>query len=829
MLGRLYNKFILKYPLLVLLLTLTAILLFSTNISKLEIDASAQTLLLEDDKDLKYLRQVEKRFKSDNILVIAYKPNAHLLSAESLKTLESLSLALEKLHEVSSVDSILSVPLLYSPLQDLDGLLNNTRTLQSKDMNYTLAKQEFLTSPLYKDALVNKDFTISSVLIHLKKDIRYSQLLERKETLAHKAKHVSLSKEEQTAYEKVKIAFKKHRDTQRILDAKNIQDIRDIMKAHTQDAQLYLGGVQMISNDIIGFVKSDLRIYGSILVFLLIFVLGFIFRKVRWVILPLLICALSVIAITSALGFWGWEITVISSNFISLQLIITISIVLHLIVRYQELQRSYPHASQHKLVLNTMLSKATPTFFAILTTIAGFSSLLFSHIHPIINLGWMMSAGIALSLFISFIVFPSVLMLVKKTPPLEKKSSRFSLTKSSTSIVLRDKKAIFVVTLLLIFFTLTGASQLIVENSFINYFKKDTSIYKGMKIIDQELGGTTPLDVVLTFANEESPTSNTEEIEEDSFEDEFENLENQEQYWFTDEKIAIIQKVHNYLYQLKDTGDVKSFATILETGKILNEDKALDAVEIAILYKKLPQKYRDIILSPYVNIEQNEVRFSTRIRDSHEDLRRNLLIKQIQSDLSEMLNPQIVDFRLSNLMVIYNNMLQSLFSSQITTLAFVLIILFVMFLLLFRSLKLTLIALVVNIIPIGLIFGFMGWLQIPLDIMTITIAAIAMGIGVDDTIHYIHRFEVEFTHHPSYPDTIAKTNQSIGYAMYYTSLTVIIGFSILILSNLVPTIYFGLLTMLVMAAALLSNLILLPKLLLLIQPLTKDDTIKKIN
>jgi len=826
MLGGLYNKFILKYPLLVLLITLTAILLFSTNISKLEIDASAQTLLLEDDKDLKYLRQIEKDFKTENILVIAYKPHSDLLSSKSLKTLASLSLALEQLPSVSSVDSILSVPLLYSPLQDLDELLHNTRTLQSKDMNYTLAKKEFLSSPLYKNSLVNKDFTVSSVLIHLNKDLRYPKLLDAKETLAHKAKTSSLTKEEQLAYDKVKIAFKQHRDAQRIKDAKTIQDIRNIMKSHKQNAELFLGGVQMISNDIISFVKSDLRTYGSILVLLLIVVLGLIFRKLRWVILPILICTLSVIAITSALGFWGWEITVISSNFISLQLIITISIVLHLIVRYQELQKSYPHASQHKLVLNTMLSKATPTFFAILTTIAGFSSLLFSHIHPIINLGWMMSAGITLSLLISFIVFPTVLMLLKKIPLKQKNTSHFLLAKRSTTIVLNDKKAIFIATFIAIIFALTGASQLIVENSFINYFKKDTSIYKGMTIIDQELGGTTPLDVILTFTEEAAQDSSIES-EEDSFENEFETMGNDEQYWFTDEKIVIIQKVHHYLYNLKDTGDVQSFSTILETGKILNDNKALDAVEIAILYKKLPQKYRDIILSPYVNIEQNVVRFSTRIRDSHEDLRRNVLIKQIQSDLTAMLNPQVVHFKLSNLMVIYNNMLQSLFSSQITTLAFVLIILFVMFLILFRSLKLTLIALVVNIVPIGLIFGFMGWLHIPLDIMTITIAAIAMGIGVDDTIHYIHRFQVEFKHQASYPKTIEKTNQSIGYAMYYTSITVIIGFSILVLSNLVPTIYFGLLTMLVMAAALISNLILLPKLLLLIKPLTKDDTIKK--
>ena len=533
------------------------------------------------------------------------------------------------------------------------------------------------------------------------------------------------------------------------------------------------------------------------------------------------------IAITSALGYWGWEITVISSNFIALQLIITISIVLHIIVRHEELTALYPRAYKKRLILLTMLSKATPTFFAIITTIAGFSSLLFSHIYPIINLGWMMSAGIILSFLISFIVFPTLVMLLKKAPSKAKKVEHSSFAKLSSKLVLNDKKAIFTITLLTILFSLSGASQLIVENSFINYFKTNTSIYKGMKIIDQELGGTTPLDVVLTFHNDEdsqvtpSPkqASIDEEEDEDSFEDEFNDEENQEQYWFTDEKIEIIQHVHDYLYTLDATGDVRSFATILDIGKTLNHNKALDGVEIALLYNKLPQKYRDIILSPYVDIAHNQVRFSIRIKDSMKGLRRNELLHKIQIDLAKLLNPDVVTYRLSNLMVIYNNMLQSLFTSQITTLSFVLIILFIMFMILFRSIVLTLITLGVNIIPIGIIFGFMGWLHIPLDIMTITIAAIAMGIGVDNTIHYIYRFKAEFLKNQDYNDVIQKTNKSIGHAMIYTSITIIIGFSILTLSNLTPTIYFGLLTMLVMAAALVSNLILLPKLLLLIKPL----------
>lgn len=824
MLRNFYQKLILKYPLAILILFTSAILIFGLNAKKLEIDASAETLLLDDDKDLAFMRNLEKHFKSDDVLIMAYKPKDKLLSKNSIDTLTKLTSALEKLPDVDSVDSIINVPLLFSPIRGMSDLINNTRTLKTPDMNLTMAKHELLTSPLYRDGLVNKSFTVSSILIHLKKDSLVGELLEKRNFLKAKYKNKTITHQEKIELKNTLQAIKKHRDKQRILASQNIKNIRSIMKQYSSKATLFLGGVQMISNDIIGFVKSDLAIYGSILILLLIIILGIVFRKPRWIVIPILICTLSVIAITSSLGFWGWEITVISSNFIALQLIITISIVLHLIVRYEELLAKYPKASHHRIILQTMLSKATPTFFAIITTIAGFSSLLFSHILPVINLGWMMSAGIVLSFIISFILFPAIVILLKKIPTALKTKSSFNLADISSNIILHHQKSILIITVLSIVFSITGASRLIVENSFINYFKKDTSIYKGMKIIDQELGGTTPLDVVLTFKEDtpsEKVTDSTENTDEeaDSFEDEFNNDEDTKQYWFTDEKIAIIKKVHNYLYHLKDIGDVKSFETILQTGKILNNNKDLDGVEIALLYKKLPQKYRDIILSPYVDLDANQVRFTTRIKDSNKGLRRNELLKKIQTDLSKMLNPNVVSLRLSNLMVIYNNMLQSLFSSQIRTLSYVLLILFIMFLFLFKSIKLTLIALIVNIIPIGIIFGFMGWLNIPLDIMTITIAAIAMGIGVDDTIHYIHRFESEFRKDKNYTNVMLKTNESIGLAMFYTSLTVIVGFSILTLSNLIPTIYFGLLTMLVMAAALISNLILLPKLLLLTKPL----------
>ena len=816
----LYHKFITGYPKLVLSGVLLFLLTFGYYATKLEIDASAETLLLDDDPDLAFTREINKHFNTENMLVVAYTPSQSLLSDTTLKTISEMSHKIEQLPMVESVDSILTVPLLFSPPRALKDLVDEVHTLQNSHPDKALVKKEFLTNPLYSGRLVSRDFTTTAILINLKKDSEFTALLEKRNAFRKKEREGGLTPEDRQAFEAVRQAFKAHRDKMRLLNEENIAKTRAILHQYKSSGRLFLGGVNMIASDIVQYVKSDLVVYGSTLILLLMLILWIVFREIRWVVITVIISAMSVLAITSALGFFGWEITVISSNFIALQLIITLSIILHLIVRYRELVLSAPELSHEAIIMETVKSKWAPTLFAILTTIAGFSSLVFSHIKPVINLGWMMSAGIFLSLLITFLVFPAIMMLLPKSRisnlSTGTKKRRFSFVSWAKERVLKDKRAIFVATVLAILFTLSGASQLIVENSFINYFKKDTEIYQGMKVIDEKLGGTTPLDVILTFKSApqtEEESANTSE-DEDEFDEEFEETENEAQYWFTKEKMDMVAKAHHYLEGLDEIGDVQSMATILEIGRRLNDGEPLDGLTLALLYTKVPQKYRKIILSPYVNVDTNQIRIATRVVDSNPKLRRDALLKRIRHDLNTtVIDPTMVDVKLSNLMVLYNNMLQSLFDSQIRTLGFTLAILFVMFLLLFRSLKITLIALGVNVISVSLVFGFMGWFHIPLDIMTITIAAIAIGIGVDDTIHYIHRFEEEYRKDGEYLGAMIRAHESVGYAMLYTTLTIMIGFSILVLSNLIPTIYFGLLTVVVMAVALLANILLLPKLL----------------
>ncbi|APW65452.1 hypothetical protein LPB137_06130 [Poseidonibacter parvus] len=826
MIKKIYDNVILKFPIAVLLVLFTSITVLGYYATKLEIDASAETLLLDDDKDLKFSREVNKRYYNPNFLVITYSPYDELLSKTSLDRLSSLSDDLLKLENIESITSILNVPLVQSPIRPISDLVDGVETLSTKEYDLTLVKKEFLTSELYSNNLVSPDFKTTALMLNLKEDKKYFELLEKRNDLLAKKRANNITKDELNLLNKTVLEFKEYRDFLREQETSDIKNIRAIISKYDNQASIFLGGINMIANDIVGFVRSDLLIYGSTLVFLLIFILWFIFRHPRWIILPIVICLLSVVSTAGVLGLFNWEVTVISSNFIALQLIITISIVLHLIVRYRELNVKYKNASQYKLVINTILSKMNPSFFAIITTITGFASLVLSSIQPVKNLGLMMSAGIAISLIIAFLVFPIVLIMVNKKDEHEReKNSKFSLISKASYLVENKGSSILIGSLLVVVFSLSGASQLIVENSFINYFKQSTDIYKGMKVIDENLGGTTPLDVIIKFKDEEKTVKIVEKASEDDFfddfEDEYKESENDEQYWFSQDKMNTITKVHNYLDSLEEVGKVQSLASILKVGKLLNDNKELDGITLALLYKKLPERYKDLILAPYVNIEHNEARITMRIVDSNPSLRRNELLNKINTDLRDIIENKETSYKLSNLMVLYNNMLQSLFDSQISTLGFVLVILFIMFLLLFRSLKIAFIALIANIIPISAIFGIMGWLNIPLDIMTITIAAISIGIGVDDTIHYIHRFKEEYKFDHNYINAMKRSHESIGYAMYYTSLVVVVGFSILVLSNLIPTIYFGLLTVVVMATILASALLLLPRLIILLKPFTK--------
>ena len=831
MLRSFYRHVVLKYPIAVLIVLGLGLAFLAEEARKLAIDASAETLLLEGDADLQFTREVNERYYSPDFLVITYTPKSDsLLSDKTLDELKRLGQELEKLDRVDTVTSLINVPLLQSPPKPVQELLKEVPTLESEGIDRELAKQEFLNSPIYSRNLVSPDFKTTALLVNLKDDEVYRSLLKQRNALRTKEKETGLTPAEAAEFEQVQADFKAHRDLMRVVEHENIVAVRAVMDGYREHADLFLGGVSMIANDTISFIKDDLAIFGTGVLVFLIVTLWFIFHQLRWILLPVLICATSVVATTGLLGLFQWEVTVISSNFISIQLIITMALTIHLIVKYRELARNTPDAPLAELVENAVMAMALPCFYAILTTIAGFSSLVFSGILPVINFGWMMSAGVFVSLILAFLIFPAVLMLFPKAHQPPERTGRFSLTHLAANFTAQHGNIILWVSAGILVVSVAGITQLRVENSFIDYFKPSTEIYQGMSVIDQQLGGTTPLDVIIRFDSldqapaepaAEDPAASPADDFFDQFEEEFAQEQDSAQYWFTPERMRTVERVHDYLSSLPEVGKVISLGTLLKVGVTLNDNKPLDGFLLALVYQELPERFRKIILTPYVSVENDEVRLSVRVIDSLPELRRDELLKRIERGLVEDVGLREGQARLASLLVLYNNMLQSLFSSQILTLGFAVLVLVFMFLILFRSLKLAVIAIFPNLLSIGTVLGMMGWVGIPLDLMTITIAAISVGIAVDDTIHYIHRFREEFEKDRDYVATMHRAHATIGSAMYYTSVTIVIGFSILVFSNFVPSIYFGLLTSLAMVAALTAALTLLPQLMIWIKPFGK--------
>jgi predicted RND superfamily exporter protein len=825
-----FDRVVLKKPRIVIVCMLAATGFLVFQAGNFRLDASAETLLLENDENLKYTRLIASRYADNDLLVLTFKPNENLFSDKTLGSLAHLRDDLKQVGNVESVLTILDVPLLQSPPIPLKEMGSTTRTLESPDVDRALAMDELKESPLYKDLLVSSDLKTTAILITFPPDQRYEDLQQRRNALRDKKAAGALTAAEQVELKDVVQQFAQYRDQVRQQRHHDILAIRSIMDNFRQDGDLFLGGMSMIADDMINFIKSDLRVFGAVVFLLLVLTIAVIFRRTYWVILPMLVCAVSVTWTIGFLGWFGWEVTVISSNFISLQLIITLAMTIHLMVRYRELAANQPDASHRELILATIHTMLRPCVYSGLTTMAGFASLVFCNIRPVVSFGYIMVVGVAISIIVPFLLLPAVLVLLPKDTPALRKHSRWSLTPMLGRFTVAHGRLIVIASAVLLIVNIVGIRRLQVENCFIDYFKSTTEIHQGMKLIDQSLGGTTPLDVIVDFAPKLTPqAANADEDNSDGVFDEFEEFDKaatDPKYWFTAEKMDRIKGVHNYLEDLPETGKVLSVVTLVKMIESANGGKPLDGVELALLFDKIPDRLRQMLVSPYVSVEHNQVRLAVRILDSDPSIKRNDLLKKIRNDLTGKFTFESEQVHLAGALVLYNNMLQSLYGSQIVTMGLATLSLMAAFVILFRSLRIACIAIFPNLLAVSCVLGTMGWLNIPLDMMTITIAAIGVGLADDDTIHYIHRFKHELETTGSYVAALQRSHDSIGHAIYYTTITLVIGFSILCLSNFIPTIYFGLFTMLTITVALLASLTLLPQLLVLLKPYGKEPKAK---
>ena len=812
MFGKLYKNTIIEKPKFTLFILTILLLTFGYFSKNFQLDASSDTLLLENDPDLKYLREVNSKYGSKDFLVLTYTPNQNLLNPDTIENLTNLKNDLKNLKWANNVITILDVPLLKNNDDPLTERIKNFKTLSSEDSDKERGFKEIINSPIYKEYVISNDGKTSGILVYIKTDQKLSRLIEIKNGYLDKKNDNKLTSEDKIKYKKFLKEYDKYKKSYNLKNHQNINEIRMIIEKYQGTAKIHLGGIPMIADDMMTYIKNDIMVFGAGVFIFIVCTLWFVFRSLLWVFIPLLSCFFSVLIMVGLLGLVGWKVTVISSNFIALMLILTMAMNIHISVRYLQFKKENPNTSNSEALLWTSKKMFWPILYTVLTTICAFLSLIFSEIKPIIDFGWMMTVGLLVSLSITFSLLPAVLNILSKENTKYRNEKKSKITSFLSNVAQKNTKTIFVSAFFVIIVSIFGITKLEVENRFINYFDKKTEIYKGMKLIDDELGGTTPLDVIVKFPDKEKDGN------DDDFDDWGDEDKDDSKYWFTRNKIDRITKVHDYLDCLEAVGKVISFASMVRVAEDLNEGKKLQGLEMGVLYTKIPDNIKKEIIDPYISIKNNEARISLRVLDSKKDLRRNELIKKINYDLENKLGLKREEFKLAGVLILFNNLLQSLFKSQILTLGVVMAGITAMFLILFRNITLSLIGVVPNFMAAFLILGIIGLLGIPLDMMTITIAAITIGIAVDNSIHYIYRFKEEFKKIKNYNKTLEKCHDTVGVAILNTSITIVFGFSILVLSNFIPTIYFGVFTGIAMLLAMISVLTLLPKLILVVKP-----------
>ena len=810
MLKKFYNNF-LKYP-----ITIIFIFFFFSGISiyqskNFELDASADTLLIENDPDLVYLRELNKKYKSEDFFIITYTP-IKLSKENSIKELQDIVNQINNFTWISKTVSVINAPLLQSTKEPLIERIKNLKYITSEKVDLDKAINELTSSPVYKDLIISSDAKTYGIVAYLKDNNDYLNAIEQKAQL------LSSNKIDTEKLNSLNTKIKKLQKQQSDNIKNYNKSIKKLLSKFNSNAEIRLSGIPMIADDMISFIKRDIIVFGFGVFIFIVLTLWLVFRNISWVFFPLLTCAVSITLMIGFLSTVGWKVTVISSNFIALMLILTMSMNIHYLVRYMQIDDMDTFDNVEVRIDKTSETIFFPILYAVLTTICAFLSLVFSEIKPVIDFGWMMTIGLIFSLFSTFLFLPALIKIFN--PPI---SNNFASSNSKIAeIFLNISKKnyfIYLTTIALIIASILGISKLKVENSFINYFDKDTEIYKGMKNIDEKLGGTTPLEIIIKFKSKKNSKKSDDSFlgetkNEDNFLGEDISENDNSKYWFTRDKIDKIVGIHSYLEKQPEIGKVLSFSSILSIAESLNNNKKLGSLEMGVLYQKLPKNIKEQIIKPYISIEDNEARISMRILDSKKDLRRKELIDRINNDLQNKFNLKSDDYKLAGVLIIFNNLLQSLFDSQIKTLGIVMIGIFIMFIILFRSIKLSLIGIIPNFIAASFVLGFIGLLNIPLDMMTITIAAITIGIAVDNSIHYIYRFKYEKEKINIERKEITKNcHQSVGRAIISTSFTIIFGFSILVLSNFIPTIYFGVFTGLAMFTALFLVLTLLPNML----------------
>ena len=725
---------------------LLAIFCSSLGINNFRFDASSETLILDNDVDYQIYEQTNDDFGSSDFLILAIQSSNEIFTLDNLQNLQNLRDKIQVIEGVDSVVSVFDAPILEQPKLSLIKSASNDKYLLEDELHLSLAKQELRDSPIFSELVISKDGKTLAFQINLDGKDNYDQ---------------------------------------------TVIDIRSEIETF-KNFDINLAGPSMIVFDTINFIKNDVITFGTITILVFFIFLYLIFRDF-WPVTIILLNALIVMFISiGVMGLMDWPISIVSSNFLALLLITSIAISIHILAKVQT------DVDKNISTSKSLSDIFMPCLFTALTTIVGFASLILSDIKPVIDFGKMMSVGVLLNLLSSFLFIPLALELKNIKSITQKNIADFVYNNGYVQSKGFIKKAWIPFLLIFIPLIIYLPTNLKVENKFIDYFNKETEIYKGMETIDKNLGGTTPFDIILSL-----PEAIEEVDEEDLF---FSENSETAKYWWKKDNMDKLQKVQNEVSKIDELGKILSIANGIELAQNLNNNQPLGDLELAFVRNSLLDSERaQKVLETFIDETEKSTKIFARTIDSSPNLNRNELINSIDKILQKNFEGTEIDYQITGLGVLYNNLLQSLFSSQIKTLSFVLVSIFLMVSFLFRSLLVGFSVMFIPSISVGVVMSSMSILNIPLDIMTITIASICVGMSVDYAIHFAWRYLKE--------NDEKKTLLSAGRAILITGSTIIMGFLVFLFSNFNPTILFGVFSGIAIFFAMFLSIYLLPRIL----------------
>ena len=459
LLASAYERAILRHPLVTLLILAGILAYFVRGVADFRLDASTDALLLENDRDLQEFRQLSMRYKTRDFLFIAVVPPGDLLAPETRELVTALRDELAAIPQVEDINSMLDVPLVTNVPGTLADVATTFKTLRQEDVDLEKAREELTQSPIYQDLVASADGSVTALQIFLKQHPELPRLRDLRDRLVYKRSHAGLSAQETLELERLRPVYEaaKQEADREVHEA--IARIREVMARYQGETRLYLGGVPMIADDMITYIRNDLRVFGIGVFVFLVLMMTAIFREARWVVLPFAACSYAVTIMLGLLGLVGWTVTVISSNFVALMLIITMSMNIHLVVRYRELFRDHPDYTHYELVRLTMAEMAAPCLFTVVTTIIAFTSLVFSDLKPVMDFGWMMAVGLVVTYVSSFVLFPSILLLTRKAPLRRPEGEHYAFTQSLGRFTERHGPLVVVLAVVTAVLGLTGMQR----------------------------------------------------------------------------------------------------------------------------------------------------------------------------------------------------------------------------------------------------------------------------------------------------------------------------------------------------------------------------------